>query len=100
MRAEANEPEALLAALKAGAYYSTQGPELRGIEVTVEAVRVECSAVASIILQGHGTAAKAIHGESLTRGEMPLDRFQTSPWLRVTVADRAGKRAWSNPIWR
>lgn len=100
VRAEANEPEALLAALKAGAYYSSQGPELRGIEVTSEAVRVECSAVASIIVQGHGTAAKAIHGESLTRGEMPLERFQSSPWLRVTVADRAGKRAWSNPIWR
>jgi hypothetical protein len=49
---------------------------------------------------GHGTASKAIHGESMTRGEMPMERFRASPWLRITVVDRAGKRAWSNPIWR
>jgi hypothetical protein len=100
VKAEANEPEALLAALKAGAYYSTQGPEIRGIEVTEEAVRVACSAAASIIVSGQGTASKAIHGESMTRGEMAMERFRASPWLRITVVDRAGRRAWSNPIWR
>ncbi len=100
VRSEANEPEALLAALRAGAYYSTQGPEIRGIEVTDEAVGVACSAAASIIISGQGTASKAIHGESMTRGEMPMQRFTESPWLRVTVVDRAGRRAWSNPIWR
>ncbi len=100
VKAPANEPEALLSALKAGAYYSSQGPEIRGIELSAEAIRVECSAVASIVIQGQGTAAKAIHGESLTRGEMPLERFRDSPWLRVSLIDRAGKRAWSNPIWR
>lgn len=95
-----NEPEALLAALKAGAYYSSQGPEIRGIEVTAESVRVSCSAAASVIVSGQGTASKGIHGQSMTRAEMPLDRFRDSPWLRVTVVDRAGRRAWSNPIWR
>jgi hypothetical protein len=29
-----------------------------------------------------------------------LARFAASPWLRVTVVDAAGKRAWSNPFWR
>jgi hypothetical protein len=100
VRAEANEPEALLEALKAGHYYSSQGPEIRGVAVTEEAVRVECSAAASFIVSGHGTASKAVHGESMTRAEMPLERFRDSPWLRVTVVDRSGKRAWSNPIWR
>ncbi|WP_176559549.1 PHP domain-containing protein [Rubellimicrobium roseum] len=100
VKAEANEPGALLAALKAGAYYSSQGPEIRRIEVTDEVVRVECSAAASIIVSGHGTSSKGLHGQSMTRGEMPLERFAGSPWLRVTVVDRAGKRAWSNPIWR
>lgn len=100
VRAEANEPEALVAALKAGAYYSSQGPEIRGIEVTGEAVRVACSAAASIIVSGPGIASKAIHGVSMTRGEMPMERFRACPWLRVTVVDRAGRRAWSNPVWR
>jgi hypothetical protein len=33
VKAETNTPEALLAALKAGAFYSTQGPELRDVRV-------------------------------------------------------------------
>jgi hypothetical protein len=99
VKAEANEPEALLESLKAGTFYSSQGPELRDIRITGDAVEVECSAVRSVIVQGAGTAAKAVHGESLTGARVPLERFRDSAWIRVSVIDRAGKRAWSNPWW-
>lgn len=99
VKAAANTPEALLAALKDGSFYSSQGPEIRDITVGAEGVDVLCSAAAAIIVQGHGSASLALHGNSMTRGVVPLDRFRASPWIRVTVADRAGKRAWSNPIW-
>ena len=99
VKAEANEPEALLAALKRGDFYSTQGPELRDVRLEGDHVVVECSAVSSIIAIGWGTGAKAVHGASMTRGEVPLARLNNSPWLRVAVIDAAGKRAWSNPIW-
>lgn len=99
VKAEENTPEALLASLKAGTFYSSQGPELRDVRVEGGHVVVECSAVASVIVQGTGSGAKAVHGHSMTRGEVPLDRLRGSPWLRVTVIDAAGKRAWSNPIW-
>ena len=99
VKARANAPEPLLDALKAGHFYSTQGPELRDIRVLADRVEVDCSPAAAIIVQGQGTAARALHGESMTTGQMPLMRFAASPWIRVTVADRAGKRAWSNPIW-
>jgi hypothetical protein len=36
----------------------------------------------------------------MTRSEVPLARLNDSPWVRVAVIDAAGKRAWSNPIWR
>lgn len=98
VKAEANTPEALLASLKAGAFYSSQGPELRDVVVTADRVTVESSAVVSMIVQGQGTAARAVHGLSMTRSEMGLERFSASPWLRVTVIDAAGKRAWSNPV--
>ena len=100
VKAPENTPEALLAALKAGQFYSSQGPELRGIEVGPRSVSVRCSAVSSVIVQGAGTAAVARHGQSLTGAEIPLDRFAASSWIRISVIDRAGKRAWSNPIWR
>ena len=81
-------------------YYSSQGPELRGIALGPKAIEVDCSAAATIIVQGQGSAAVALHGQSMTHGRIALDRLWNSPWLRVTVVDRAGRRAWSNPIWR
>jgi len=100
VKAEHNSPEALLAALKAGHFYSSQGPELRDVRIEGKNVVVESSAVSSVIVQGTGTGAKGVHGHSMTRCEVPLDRLKGSPWLRVTVIDAAGKRAWSNPFWR
>jgi hypothetical protein len=99
VKAEENEPEALLAALKRGDFYSSQGPELRDVVVEGDHVVVECSAAVSVVAMGHGTGAKAVHGASMTRAAVPLARLNDSPWLRVAVIDAAGKRAWSNPIW-
>lgn len=99
VKAEQNTPEALLAALKAGHFYASQGPELRGITLTEKTIHVTCSAVSSVIVQGKGAAAMAVHGASLTQAEIPLSRFAGSDWIRVTVMDAARKRAWSNPIW-
>jgi hypothetical protein len=99
VKAEANEPEALLSALKAGHFYSSQGPELRDVRIEGGKLIVECSAVSSIVALGWGTGAKAVHGHSMTRGEVSLDRLNNSPWVRAAVIDAAGKRAWSNPIW-
>jgi hypothetical protein len=63
-------------------------------------VVVECSAAVSVVAMGWGTGARGVHGHSMTRCEVPLDRLLGSPWVRVAVIDAAGKRAWSNPIWR
>lgn len=100
VKSEENSPDALLAALKRGDFYSSQGPELRGVTLEKDKIIVETSAVRSVIVQGHASAATARHGESMTVTEVPLARFYRSPWLRVSVIDRAGRRAWSNPIWR
>lgn len=100
VKASANEPGALLAALKAGEFYSTQGPELRDVRIEGSRVIVESSAVSSVVAIGWGTGAKGVHGASMTRTEVPLERLNNSPWVRVAVIDAAGRRAWSNPIWR
>lgn len=98
VKAAENTPEALLSALKAGAFYSSQGPEIRHAELKDDRIVIECSAVATVIVQGAGSAARSLHGHSMTRAEVSLERFQDSGWLRVTVVDRSGKRAWTNPV--
>jgi hypothetical protein len=101
VKAEENSPEALLEALKAGLFYSSQGPEIRALHVEETAIEVECSAASAVMVLGHGSAGVAVHGHSMTRARVTFDhRCAASPWLRVTVVDASGKRAWSNPIWK
>jgi hypothetical protein len=99
VKATENTPEALLAALKAGEYYCSTGPEIHNIEVSEDSVRVECTSAATIIIQGKGTSMATQHGASMTTATLSRERLAGSPWLRVTIIDRAGKRAWSNPLW-
>ena len=100
VKAEENTPEALLAALKAGAMYATTGPDFHDIEVTDTHVNVKCSAVAGVILQGDNVSTSGAFEPSMTGASLEIGRLQSSPWLRVTLIDAAGKKAWSNPIWR
>jgi len=99
VKAAENSPEALLAALKAGAFYASTGPQISDIRIAKDSVEVDCSAAATVIVQGKGTSMATLHGTSMTTAHLSLERLTGSPWLRVTVIDRAGKRAWSNPIW-
>lgn len=98
VKARANQPDLLLEALKRGDFYSSQGPEIRNVSLTDDDVIVESSAAAAVIVQGHGQAATATHGTSMTRTRVSRARFATSPWLRITVVDAAGRRAWTNPF--
>lgn len=100
VKAEENTPDALLSALKAGHMYATTGPEINDVVWSDNEVTVQCSAAVSLIVQGKASACIARHGDSMTQVTLPLDRFADSPWMRLTVVDRAGKRAWTNPVWR
>jgi hypothetical protein len=99
VKAEANEPDALLAALKAGEHYSSTGPELHDFRIEGDTVVIECSPAEHIIAVGANAASRSAHGDGLTRAELPLERFREGGWVRAAVHDAAGKRAWSNPIW-
>ena len=99
VKAEANQPDALLAALKAGHYYSSQGPRLHDLWIADNRVYVRCSPVERIIALGAGAAAKQLLGSGLSQGHLPLAAFKPGGWLRVVVVDALGRRAWSNPLW-
>lgn len=100
VKAAENDSDALLTALKEGHHYASTGPEIHNVTWGEKSVLVECSAAASVIALGAGSAAVSRHGESLTRVELPLAHVAESPWMRLSVIDRAGKRAWTNPVFR
>jgi hypothetical protein len=98
------DPEALLRSLKAGRYYSTQGPSFRELLLDGERLRVETSEAYAISLTGSGDRWQSGQertsedGERITRADLDLTPFRGS-YCRVTVVDLGGRRAWSNPIW-
>jgi hypothetical protein len=95
------DPDALLGALKAGRYYSTQGPTLREMLVDGDGLRVASSEAYAITLTGGGDrwqSGQERTGEPITEAEFDLALFRGS-YCRVTVVDAAGRRAWGNPIW-
>lgn len=99
VKATDNTPDLLLEALKRGEYYASQGPDFFHIEVGEKDILVASSEVSSVFVQGHGVAVRAKHGDALSNVRIPLERFENSPWIRVSIVDRNGKQAWSNPIW-
>ena len=96
--AERLDPELILESLKAGRYYSSQGPEIYGIRIEDDEIFVACSPVAVISAQGKGARTKFVRGEGLTEGRLPLKRFNEGH-IRITVLDAQGRHAWSNPFW-
>ena len=101
VRSKSLEPEPLLEALKAGAYYSSTGPQIHDIQVLPEEkICVRCSPASRIFVTGYGATATSAYGNGLAEAELSLRALASSPYFRVTVRDDQGGRAWSNPIWR
>jgi hypothetical protein len=98
VRAERLDPESLLAALKAGHFYSSQGPEIHEVSINGGTISVACSPAQAVFVAGRGSRCQSLLGSDVTRCDLPIERFAGS-YCRVTVVDAAGKRAWTNPIW-
>jgi hypothetical protein len=97
VKATAHDPDAILAAMKRGDFYSSRGPSIENVEVDGERIRIACSPVRGIAIVGRGSRAEYAGGSRLTRAELSLERFR-GDWLRVVVMDESGRQAWTNPI--
>mgnify|MGYP000066980965 CR=1 FL=1 len=98
VKAEENTPEALLAALHAGHYYASQGPEIHDIRRDGDVIEITCSPASAVLLVGPVSSNARRNGRNLTRARLPLDAFHGG-WCRAVVVDSLGRRAWSNPLW-
>jgi hypothetical protein len=100
VRADRLDPQALLEALHAGAYYATQGPRIDDVRVDGDRVHVACSAARAIALTGiHGWRSDVAEGDpTITGATLDLAKLR-SPYWRLTVTAPDGKRAWTNPVW-
>ena len=96
VKSESLDPTLLLAALKAGNYYASQGPQILSVARDGDRLIVETSPARSIVLAGPGASAVAVHGDGLTDAALDLSAFAGS-WCRLVVTAANGTRAWAQP---
>jgi len=104
----------VLDALQRGSFYSSAGPEIKGLELEDGAVTVECSPVASATLVAgarRGSRANAgrlgyPHGAQILDRDpdggitaVRLKRPPGTPYGRLELSDASGRKAWTNPLW-
>ena len=94
-----NNVEAILRALKDGAFYASTGPEIHDFRVENGKVVVECSECDHITYYfgvRPGGSTRNADGTPVTSGSRDL--VPNVPYVRASVVDKEGRRAWTNPI--
>ncbi len=106
VKAQSLDPETLLAALKAGHFYASQGPEFHSIDLKGKEISISCSPVDVITVVCGNSRTVVKTGKAITSATFDLTKLETgwllkkpSPWFRVTAIDHAGKRAWTSAYW-
>jgi hypothetical protein len=108
VRAQENDPVALVEALRAGHFYASEGPELLDVSIEQDEVVVSSSPVMKVIVSGGAERYECRYGDGLTQTRVPLTSFhnggfEVDPvrgrYIRITVVDARRRRAWTNPIW-
>ncbi len=91
--------ESIMDSIRRGLFYSSNGPEILGIEVEGDEIRVSSSPVRSIAFVSSGG-----HGENNTVDGGSLEEAVYAvrgpeAYIRIEITDRLGMKAWSNPIY-
>ena len=98
VKSESLEPEELVEVMKAGEYYSSQGPEFHLIAVDGDEIVVETAKATNIAVVGRGQKNRCTKVARGAETRFPADSFKND-WFRVVAFDENLRRAWSNPVW-
>lgn len=102
VKAPALTCDAIVEALRTGAYYASTGPGIESVRAGEGSVEVVCSPVRRISLvsvPGLGANRIAHEGESLTTATLPI--HPDANYARIQITDHQGRMAWTQPVvWR
>ena len=98
VRTEDFSLKGLLAALRAGHFYASTGPEIHDVRLSDGVLSIRCSAarrVSVMAARARGTSLHADDGQHLT--EVRYELRGEEQYVRIEVEDAAGRVAWTNP---
>lgn len=92
----------ILTALENGEFYSSCGPEIYDFYVENGKAVIDCSPVARVRLQSdmHPNRVQTDENGNITHAEFDIESFWAGPYdyVRISIVDKDGKMAWTNPI--
>lgn len=91
----------ILKALENGEFYSSCGPEIYDFYVEENKAVIDCSPVSKIRLQSdkHPNRIETDENGSLTHAEFDLNYWAGKyDYVRISIVDAQGRKAWTNPI--
>ncbi|WP_343422942.1 phosphotransferase [Candidatus Flexifilum breve] len=93
VKSEALTPEAILAALKRGDFYSSTGPLIHDVQVTPgETIKIRCSPCESVFVTGKGSWAAYKHGHNITEVELSIRSLKSPTAVSPCAMLMAGAR--------
>jgi predicted metal-dependent phosphoesterase TrpH len=105
IKAPSLDTAGIMRAIRSGCYYASAGPVIENCRVDAGVIRIATSPVQQVSFffdgSGGGHIVQAEAGETLTKAEWSFGggkrRYR---WIRVEVADQAGRHAWTNPYFQ
>ncbi|MFH1477900.1 MAG: CehA/McbA family metallohydrolase [Verrucomicrobiota bacterium] len=91
-------PAAILAAIRNGSFYSTQGPEFKTIAICGREIKVVCSPVMRINFIANRSNGCSIFAATPRLKQALWTVPQGNTYARIELIGASGKMAWSNPI--
>jgi hypothetical protein len=94
--------KSIIEALKAGNFYASSAPQIHELYIEDNFLHIETSPAARITLTSSARQSKAVYPANahtaLTHAKFDLSNM-CSGYVRLTVVDEKGRKAWTQPIW-
>ncbi len=100
VQAERCDSDAILAALRAGRFYASQGPRFLRVEVEEGRLRVRCSPVSRVTFYSNlpWVTGRCRTGVGITEAEYEFEKGRGETFVRCEIQDQYGARAWLSPM--
>ena len=90
----------VIAALKRGSFYASQGPRFYHAEVLEDRLRLRFSPASRVIFYSNlpWVSGRCRSGVGITEAEYAFDRARGETFVRCEIQDQYGARAWLSPV--
>ena len=100
VQADELTPAGIIAALKRGSFYASQGPQFLDVEVDAEQLTVRTTPVSRVTFSSNlvYSARRSTMQQGITELSYPFARDRGERFVRCEIEDQWGRRAWLSPI--